>query len=263
MISKASLSILVTAAFVAAILAPSIALAQTPAYNSGTLGAIGDGTNAAGTIDGMAGPLAEPDDQAVLYPNPSPGGTGTFNTQIPYLAELNPAGAFTIEFWVQTSVDAGGVGFTPVFNRTSTSPRSGWVFYQRPSGEGWNFAMYDGNGSNVGVSVTGGTSYAGDWSHMVVVWDGGTTASMYFNGSLVGSASGGFVPNVSGIMTIATYDNGENSFNGLVDEFAFYDYALTPDRIQEHFNAASDSQVGGYSGLVLIDAPLEYLQVGK
>src|SRR5207249_7464640 len=46
---------------------------------------------------------------------------------------------------------------------------------------GWNWRMYNGNGSQVGWDLTGGTATLDAWSHVVGVWDG-TTAKLYVNG---------------------------------------------------------------------------------
>jgi autotransporter-associated beta strand protein len=259
------------AAVVAAAFLPMLsAHGQPVAYNLGTIGAAGNGVNAAGVTIGVPGPLAG-GDYATGYFQP-PGGNGTLNTQVPYNAALNPSSSsspFTIEYWVEPAqtTDGVAVGPTPVFNRVSTSPRSGWVFYQRASvgvnnpantnGSGWNFRMYNGNGSSfdAGLNLTGGTNDANAWSYIVATWNG-TTASLYDNGTLVASGTGNYNPSTSAILSIGTYDNGDDAFNGAVGKVAIYGTALSPSRIQAHYAATSGT---AYSSLVLQDGALEYL----
>jgi hypothetical protein len=260
-ITKPSLATVAAAAFAAVLLAAPSARGQTTAINTGSLGAAGNGVNSAGVTLGLPGPLTAPGDTAAGYFNPSTG-SGTINTQVPYNAALNPSssGPFTIEFWANPSVTTDdAVGPCPVFNRVSAGNRSGWVFYQRAPTTGWDFRMYDGNGSNVGVDLSGGTNAVGTWSHIVATWDG-TTASLYDNGSLVLSKAGVYNSSTSAILSIGTYDNGANAYNGLVDELAIYGTALSASQILAHYNAASSSAPGAYSSLVHSDGAIEYLQ---
>ena len=85
-------------------------------------------------------------------------------TTVPYRAELNPPKdqPFTIEFWAKPS--SSDNDDTTVFNRITTSPRAGWVFFQREESIGWNFRMHNGAGGTVGYDLTGGTYTVNSWS---------------------------------------------------------------------------------------------------
>jgi hypothetical protein len=126
--------------------------------------------------------------------------------------------------------------------------------------------MYDGNGTNLGVDLTGGTNGAGLWSHVVAVWNG-TVAVLYVNGVLADDtnpASGIYNPNTgpdNPTFTVGSYDIGDNAFHGSVDEVAFYATALTPAQILAHFNTATSPVPGAYANLVLTDGAIEYLQM--
>ncbi|MEO8353224.1 MAG: LamG domain-containing protein [Chthoniobacteraceae bacterium] len=241
------------------------AQAQTISVNSGSLGSAGNGTNSASVTLTEAGPLLAPGDLAAGYAS----GTAS-STSVPYNAALNPAAAspFTIEFWARPSLlitDAPGPA--PVFNRISDGDRSGWVFFQRSPSTGWNFRMYDGNGSNVGFSLTGGTAEVNLWSHVVAVWNG-SSASLFVNGTLAddtNDGSGTYVSNAgpsAPLFTVGTYDDGtSNPFDGLMDEVAFYGAALSAGQIAQHYSTATtDATVGAYSSLILSDGAVEYLQ---
>ncbi len=238
------------------------ASAATISTNSGSLGSAGNATNTDGVQLGLAGPLASATDTAALYQG---GGTVTpINTTLPHNAALNPSSSspFTIEFWINPATNVtDGSGPSPVFNRVSEGNRSGWVFFQRAQNEGWNFAMYNGNGSQVGLQLTGGTYTPGTWSHVVVVYDG-SQPSLFINGVNSGaSVSGsGYAASSSATFSVGGYDTGANPFNGLIDETAFYDVALLPDQIAAHFAAASNTDPNAYASLVTGDGALLYLR---
>jgi Concanavalin A-like lectin/glucanases superfamily/PEP-CTERM motif len=239
-------------------LIPSLAPAQTTSYNTGSLGAAGNGTNSVGVITGLPGVVTAGGDLAVGY-------SGGERTTVPYNAALNPPSSspFTIEFWAKpflTTDDA--VGPAPLFNRVTPGNRSGWVFFQRSPTTGWNFRMYDGNGSNVGFSLEGGSNAQDIWTHVVAVWNG-TSPTLYVNGTLADDTSTGsgiYNASTSAIFSIGSYDDGSNPFNGAVDETAFYNRALTPAQILAHFNAVTSPAAGIYSSLVIADGAVEYLQ---
>jgi len=247
------------ALLVTAVLAAPSAFAVTTSINYGTLGAAGNGTNSDLVELGLPGPLADPDDTAAGY------GGGTNNqsrTVVPYNAALNPSTSspFTIEFWANPTLTDNDD--TPVFNRVSASPRAGWVFFQRDEATGWNFRMYNGTGDQVGHSITGGPYTLNTWSHVVVVWDG-TSPKLFVNGADTGAVAtgpGGYNVNTSANFAVGAYDDGSASFNGRVDETAFYATALTPAQIAAHYAAASDPTPGAYASLIQADGAVLYLR---
>jgi hypothetical protein len=251
--------------FAGTLLAISSASAVTTSINYGTLGAAANGTNADLVTLGQVGPLADPNDTAVLY-----GGGNTTtpsNTTVPFNAALNPSATspFTIEFWAKPATNVtDGSGPAPVFNRVSSGNRSGWVFFQRAATEGWNFVMYNGSGSTVGIRLTGGTYTPGSWTHVVAVWDG-AAPSLYVDGANTGATvtpgdPGGYNPSTTATFSVGSYDTGANSYSGLVDETAFYASALTPTQIQNHFNAAANSTPGAYASVIQADGALLHLR---
>jgi hypothetical protein len=234
------------------------AFGQTTSFNSGSLGAAGDATNTANVTLNLAGPLAAPGDFAVGY-------SGGARTTLGYHPALNPASnqPFTIEYWVQPfSITDNDAGPSPLFNRVTQGNRSGWVFFQRDPSTGWNFRMYDGNGGTVGFELTGGSYTQNVWSHIVVVWNG-ISPVMYVNGSVAdNTATGSGIYNASttATLSIGSYDDGSNPFDGSVDEFAFYQVALTPAQITNHFNTAANTTPNAYRNVVIADGAVEYLQ---
>jgi hypothetical protein len=260
---KQSLGFAALAAISGTLLAAISAHAQSTSLNSGSLGAAGNGTNAAGVLAQSPGAVGPSGGAAAYY---SGGSIATpVNTTVPFNSALNPASTspFTIEFWVNPATDVtDGSGPAPVFNRVSSGNRSGWVFFQRSAAQGWNFAMYNGSGSTVGLQVTGGTYTPGTWSLVDAVWDG-TAPKLYVNGvdTLAPvSGPGGYNASTSAIFSVGSYDTGSNPFTGGVDETAFYGTALSAARILAHFNAASVPNASAYPIAVLADAPIEFLR---
>lgn len=229
---------------------------ETRSYNTGTLGAAADGINTPGVALDVPGAVRSGGDASTGYGNGE-------RTNLGWLAAVNPAAAspFTIEFWARPS--ASDNDDCPLFNRVTDGNRSGWVFFQRDAATGWNFRMYDGNGSNTGWNITGGTAVLDEWSHVVAVWNG-SSARLYVNGAAVPTSnagnSGQYLASDSAIFTIGSYDNGNSPMTGDVDEVAWYPVALTAARINAHYVAASSLNAATYSASVLTDAPRIYYQ---
>jgi len=229
------------------------ASATTVSTNTGSLGPAANGTNAS-TVTFGPGAVAAGNDLAAVY---STNANGT-NTTVPLQSALNPPASspFSIEFWARpTSTDNDDA---PVANRVSTGDRSGWVFFQRAAG--WNFRMYNGVGSGLSTSLTGGSSTLNSYSHVVATWNG-TSALLYVNGVLASNTndttvSGSYVPNSTVDLTVGTLADQSSPYVGSVDEVAFYGSALTPTQIANHFATAGSTTPDAYYSLVRSDGAL-------
>ncbi|MGC3956422.1 MAG: LamG domain-containing protein [Verrucomicrobiota bacterium] len=239
-----------------ALLLHPVSAAVPTSYNIGSLGAAGDGTHVNNVLVYQAGAVSVGPDYATTYD-----GAGA-HTTVPFNAALNPAAGspFTIEFWAKPQ--ASDNDDCPVFNRVSSGNRSGWAFFQRDAATGWNWRLYNGNGSAVGWDLTGGTATLDAWSHVVGVWDG-TTAKLYVNGVDTGAANtgaGGYAASTAAIFSVGAYDTGGTACTGSVDEVAFYPTALTDIQIQAHYNAALSPVPGTYyRSVILADGASLYL----
>jgi len=241
-------------AALALLLSAAAAHAATTSFNTGSLGAAADGSNADAVALGQPGAVAAGGDQSVGY-------AGGANTSIPFLSSLNPAASspFSIEFWSLPS--ASDNDDTPVSNRFATGNRSGWTFFQRAAG--WNFRMYNGVSGGLGWDLTGGTSTLNVWNHVVATWDG-NAALLYVNGALADStndpaATGVYNVNTalnSPVLSIGANFDGGSPSTALMDEVAFYGSALSLAQIQSHFNTASSPTAGAYHSLVTGDGAL-------
>jgi hypothetical protein len=237
------------------LLLASIATAAPPSYNTGSLGVAADGTHTETVLLDQPGALPAFGDFSAGY-------AGGARTTVPFLTAANPPASspFTIEFWAwPTASDNDDV---PVNNRIGSGNRSGWVFFQRAAATGWNFRMYDGNSSNTGWDITGGTSQLNAWSHVVVTWNG-SSARLYVNGNdtnAANSMSGIYNPSATAVFSIGALADGSSPFAGSVDEVAFYPTALSASRILAHYQTASSTVPGAYSSLVIADGALLYYQ---
>ena len=91
------------------------------------------------------------------------------------------------------------------------------------------------SGTNVNAFVTVSTS---EWTHVVATFDG-VTAAMFVNGTqIVQRASRNPVAAISEPFLIGRMDNWQD-YEGLIDEVALYEHALTPGRVLAHFKAGS------------------------
>lgn len=103
------------------------------------------------------------------------------------------------------------------------------------------------------------SQYDDGWHHVAVTYDG-ATATLYFDGIMVGSRAMG--SSATGKLQVGN--------RGAVDEVAVYPSVLTPDRISAHW-AGVDGHAGapcamaggGYGGTVVADAPAIYLPLGE
>jgi hypothetical protein len=246
------------------------------AVNSGSIGAAGDGIHSAGSVHSVPGAIVGSTDTAIRYSaidtNSDDGGVPTI---IPYTNLLNPNGSFTVEGWLRPTENGNGNAQSPFFNRDPydlTGNREGWDFFQRDSGTGWNFRMFNGNGHDKIFDITGGPYTVGQWCHLVAVYDATVpSATLYLNGVQVATESGlgadglPFNPNVDSPLSIGSYSDGaQNPFVGDIDEFALYTNALTAAQVLAHYqNGINASRTVPYEQLVLADGAAEYLHLDE
>ena len=232
-------------------------------YNTGSLGASSDGTNSI-TLFGTALPTLDQPGVVAAYGDYSTAYSGGNVTSVAYRPELNPASnlPFTIEFWARPTSSTNNN--SPVSCRVSAGNRSGWAFFQRAAGTGWNFVMYNGTSSQRGWDLTGGTANLNQWSHVVAVWNG-SVATLYVNGALINATNApngavAYNASTSAVFSVGNLNDSNSPFNGLLDEIAFYPTALTATKIANHYAAASNSTPGFYSSMVIADGASLYLQ---
>ena len=156
---------------------------------------------------------------------------------VPYALELNPAGPFTAEAWVQPSTLAtNSVDWRCPFSSIGGSGPSGWNFYQRPEDNKWQVLLWGNGGINYTMVDTNDVIVPNNWYHLLLSYDG-SLFNLYVNGALRASASWpAYVRNSIGASVFGRRaDSSWNPFVGTIDDVAFYNKALTAAQIQTHY----------------------------
>ena len=196
---------------------------------------------------------------------------GGVPTVVPYRAALNPNGSFTVEAWLQPTLDGLSNAQMPIHSRfdDGNSNGHGWDFWQRDSGTGWNWRLFNGNGSGKMFDITGGPYTVGAWCHLVGVYNASVpSATLYLNGVQVAQSTvpnGGFSPNPSAPLAVGGYEDGvQNPFIGSIDEVAVYSAALTAAQVLAHYqNGTNASRATPYASLITSDGAVEYLRLDE
>lgn len=198
----------------------------------------GNGNN--GTITGgvtLGQPGAIADGDTAMKFNGSSGYIGTSYVQ-------TSVTSYSIEAWVSTT-DAPTGSVPIVSDRGSGSGLS--LTLAMPFGSGGNVAFgCDSNGIFIGLQSSGEYN-DGKWHHVVGTWDGQSDVavsssqfSLYVDGveaSAIDDNIGSATAPLSGLGGTQIAYSVWGYFNGLIDEVAIYNYALTAEQVQEHYNA--------------------------
>lgn len=148
----------------------------------------------------------------------------------------------TVEFWMKPALDIdASTSYQKLYDK-------GDAYHSAIGGGGLRFTIaYVHDIDSLRKTWSGGT-----WYHIAHVYDG-SAISIYVNGVLDNSE-----PETGGIhvtslpFTIAAYTfGGQWYFPGTIDEFAIYNYARTPEKIWDDYQAGGDSKISAqYSSFV-------------
>jgi hypothetical protein len=250
------------------------------AYNAGTLGAQGNGIHFPGVTHSVPGALAAGGDTATRYDGVDKTSNDvTYATGLPYDPRLNTE-SFSWEGWVRPTEEGKGNAQCVFMNYTASGNRVGWVLWQRGSraatsgDRGWNFRLYNANGSNMLINIITGSGAGGydvgQWQHLAITYHQPTlTAVFYVNGVEVATQTGSgapYVPNSGQVVpAIGGFANGrENPFYGDIDEVALYDKVLSSSLVAARYAAGtSGSPATPYEELVLSDGPVGYYRLNE
>ncbi len=150
---------------------------------------------------------------------------------IPNSTSLNPTSEITLEAWVKWNiVPSSGNGWAQIIDKNSDN---GYQIQHSSNNSAFEFALQT---TSARTYIIGGTSpVQGVWYHVVGVYNG-STIRIFVNGNLDGTnnLSGTIVPNTSNV-NIGRRTSGDRYFNGVIDEVAIYNRALSPIEIQERY----------------------------
>ena len=236
------------------------------AANLGKLGTAGEGLYILDVVRGQPGALQGSADTSCRFSNP--GWVVTYlgsHIDVANNSALNPSGPFSVELWANPASQASDL-FAPVCSldagENNGSSREGFIVYYDGATTNWNFRIGGTNG--YAGTISGGTATPGVWSHIVAAYNG-SSMSLYVNGQQVASAavtSGQFVPNSTQPFRIGATTIPNRTFDGWIDEVAFYGLALDGDTIKEHYDIGTTNGAN-YANQVLASTPVGYWRLNE
>lgn len=159
---------------------------------------------------------------------------------VPYSAALNP-GSFTVAMWANAD-STGGFASAITSRDDNGASVNGYIIYNDSTGR-WNFWTGGGGPSGSWLQLRGPAVQVGSWTHLAISYDAGSqTMRLHVNGALERSRSGGGLyspngPQAEDLHIGSGADNGRQFyFDGLLDDVALWDEALTTAQIQEVMN---------------------------
>ena len=192
-----------------------------------------------------------------MYTNDTPSGSGwALNlkgtngyVQIPGWKGISGQRARTISAWIKLE--------------ESSPTNAGIVAWgQDASGEKWNFRVQDSNGTSGAIRIEENGNYevgstpvnTGVWHHVAVVLhdggNGGVDPVLFVDGAMEAQSAGQASQTINtdindGIQVLIGNDHANNRFEGLIDEVAIWEAALTPAQIATVYNGGTPLDVSG------------------
>ncbi|MBT6399721.1 MAG: hypothetical protein HOK04_08030, partial [Verrucomicrobia bacterium] len=183
---------------------------------------------------------------------------------VPFDSAMNPE-SFTLSMWVNADSTNGFA--SPVTSRDDT-PTSvhGYLVYNDRSGN-WNFWTGTGGPSGAWNQMSGGKVEIGSWTHIAVSYDDGSqTKKLYVNGSLASSNSAPNLYDPNGPQSENLHigsgadSGGAFFFDGLIDDVALWDHALTSAEIKD---IMTNGVPGGPPSVTVFEASPPFIDSGQ
>jgi hypothetical protein len=227
---------------------------------SGSVANDSSGNGRHGTIAGA--PTFGVDGALVGDSNDAMGFGGT-NETITF-ADTNDLVSFSIEAWVKTLVS----GEMIIASRYPSASTDQHFYFYKQSNNRIGAILRTPLG---GTFMTPGTADApalndGNWHHVVVtlVNGGGTgNCKLYCDGELVSinDRTGSFTLTNVPFIVGGRDSDALSRWNGSLDEIAYYNSALSPKRVVQHYDAGRAEK--GWAGEVIDDAPLIFWRLNE
>ena len=154
---------------------------------------------------------------------------GAVNVSTASVFDFAGKASYSVEFWAKRSGDQGILG------KASYAPDAGYkglFAAYRDNGPGDLSLEFFRGPTPVRALITDNRFY-----HVVVVYDG-VTLSLFLDGKLaVAAVSNNALPGTLTALRLGSIEQ-RGVFDGLLDEVAIYDKALTPSQVQAHYMAA-------------------------
>ncbi|EML8489969.1 alpha-L-fucosidase [Salmonella enterica subsp. enterica] len=145
---------------------------------------------------------------------------------------------FTIEAWIKPQ---GMTGAGAIISQGLSGSNDDRMMMYYNNNQLYLTLSNDTNSSSITIHTNG---YIGDgeWAHVAAIRDG-AVFSVAINGNILCSTENNFTQSntrpvyIGGQMTASGTDT---RFSGVIDELRFYDCAVTPDRLVEHYRLLAD-----------------------
>ncbi len=155
---------------------------------------------------------------------------------VPDDSRLDPTTGITVDAWVNPASQQGPAS---IVNRRTASNTTGYTLEQRFSQDGLVLWHLDVSGTSVDV-VSNVPLPLDTWTQVAGTYDG-TTSTLYFNGSPVGTASfsGAIDASPGADLEIGRNIATGSLFDGRIDEVEVFNRALSASEVQSIVNAGS------------------------
>jgi hypothetical protein len=151
--------------------------------------------------------------------------------------DFSGTASFSVEAWINRGTVGDGTDWRWIVGKnTVVTPREGWMVVIHQTGNDVVFERFSNDTRNAIDSTT--VTAAGTWYHVVATYDG-ATMRLYINGVQEASASSTIsMANTTLPLRIGTNTgSATNFYEGLVDEVAVYNAALSATQVKQHYDA--------------------------
>ncbi|MCX6746807.1 MAG: LamG domain-containing protein [Candidatus Pacearchaeota archaeon] len=148
--------------------------------------------------------------------------------------EAEGTNSLTIEAWVKPETRATGVVHPMILAKYYA-----WNLYINGNNNGFAFSFNDGGGWVTDTLSYSATLSTDTWYHVAVRYDG-STCKIFVDGNEVasGTCNGNIITNTNKVK-IGQWD-GNEWFNGSIDEAKIYPYTLSPEQIKQNYEETKD-----------------------
>jgi WD40 repeat protein len=160
--------------------------------------------------------------------------------QVPNNANLNPGASFSVEFWVKANPIQPEALFDVLDKSHDDAPHAGWAFQGATATGELSFLI--GAGGGITGASTGVSILDNQWHHIAGVYTG-NSIQMYLDGVLKSMNPLTAPPsnNTRDLYFARKVLYVTRSYEGLLDEVAIYDRALSPAEVKARWSALASA----------------------